>query len=94
MLHMYPKQAGDRACRVVRLRSSCWCARASNADMCRARSCCCLPVALLPLRACLQVRQDIDHRSYMPAAWRVDEYLNQEEEDDEEWDLASLKKHK
>lgn len=41
----------------------------------------------------LQVRQDIDHRSYMPAAWRVDEYLNQEE-DEEDFDLASLKKHK
>jgi peptidyl-prolyl cis-trans isomerase SDCCAG10 len=39
------------------------------------------------------VRQDIDHRSYMPAAWRVDDYLK-EEEDDEEWDLSSLKQHK
>jgi peptidyl-prolyl cis-trans isomerase SDCCAG10 len=41
----------------------------------------------------LQVRQDIDHRSYMPAAWRVDEYLNQEE-DEEDFDLSSLKQHK
>lgn len=42
-----------------------------------------------------QVRQDIDHRSYMPAAWRVDEYLQGEEDDeDEEWDLSSLKQHK
>jgi peptidyl-prolyl cis-trans isomerase SDCCAG10 len=41
---------------------------------------------------CRQVREDIDHRSYMPAAWRVDAYLNEEGEDDD--DLASLRQHK
>lgn len=39
-----------------------------------------------------KVRQDIDHRAYMPAAWRVDDYLTAE--DDEEDDLASLRTHK
>jgi hypothetical protein len=48
---------------------------------------------LLLLLLLPQVRQDIDHRSYMPAAWRVDEYLNQEE-DEEDFDLSSLKQHK
>lgn len=43
--------------------------------------------------AVLQVRQDIDHRTYMPAAWRVDEYLNQEEDEDD-FDLSTLKQHK
>lgn len=59
----------------------------------------CLPVQTV-LTCCLhvccyvlQVRQDIDHRTYMPAAWRVDEYLNQEE-DEEDFDLSSLKQHK
>jgi len=42
----------------------------------------------------LQVRQDIDHRSYMPAAWRVDEYLNEEEDEEDDLDLSSLKQHK
>jgi peptidyl-prolyl cis-trans isomerase SDCCAG10 len=41
----------------------------------------------------LQVRQDIDHRSYMPAAWRVDEYLNDDEEE-EDPDIGSLRGHK
>jgi hypothetical protein len=50
-------------------------------------ACCCRPAAVL------QVRQDIDHRSYMPAAWRVDDYLNQEEDEDD-FDLSTLKQHK
>ncbi|GAB4822798.1 hypothetical protein N2152v2_009844 [Parachlorella kessleri] len=38
-----------------------------------------------------EVRQDVDHRAYMPAAWRVDNYLEGEEDDD---DLASLRQHR
>jgi hypothetical protein len=41
-----------------------------------------------------QVREDIDHRSYMPAAWRVDAYLNEEGEGEDDDDLASLRQHK
>ncbi|WIA14398.1 hypothetical protein OEZ85_002925 [Tetradesmus obliquus] len=41
-----------------------------------------------------KVREDIDHRSYMPAAWRVDAYLNEEGEGQGEDDLASLRQHK
>jgi peptidyl-prolyl cis-trans isomerase SDCCAG10 len=40
----------------------------------------------------MQVRGDIDHRTYMPAAWRVDTYLDEESEDQD--DLASLRQHK
>ena len=51
---------------------------------------------LLPSQYILlhQVREDIDHRSYMPAAWRVDAYLNEEGEGQDEDDLASLRQHK
>ncbi|KAL4419176.1 hypothetical protein ABPG77_004899 [Micractinium sp. CCAP 211/92] len=42
-----------------------------------------------------KVREDIDHRAYMPAAWRVDDYLAGEgEDDDEDLDLSSLRQHK
>jgi hypothetical protein len=37
------------------------------------------------LRACLclrQVRSDLDHRAYMPVAWRVDTYLDADEDDE------------
>eukprot|EP00887_Chlorella_sp_A99_P005820 scaffold1.g5820.t1 len=37
------------------------------------------------------VRKDIDHRAYMPAAWRVDAYLEDESDDDT---LASLRQHR
>ena len=33
---------------------------------------------------------NVDHKAYMPAAWRADTYLDGEEEDD----LASLRAHK
>jgi peptidyl-prolyl cis-trans isomerase SDCCAG10 len=39
-----------------------------------------------------KVRKDLDHRAYMPAAWRVDDYLNQEDKDED--DFASLRQHK
>lgn len=32
----------------------------------------------LPPQHTLQVRGDLDHRAYMPAAWRVDAYLDEE----------------
>ena len=38
-----------------------------------------------------EVRQDVDHKAYMPAAWRVDNYLEGDEDDD---DLASLRQHR
>lgn len=38
-----------------------------------------------------KVRKDIDHRAYMPAAWRVDAYLEDESDDDT---LASLRQHR
>lgn len=42
-----------------------------------------------------KVREDIDHRAYMPAAWRVDDYLAGEgKEEDEDLDLSSLRQHK
>lgn len=41
-----------------------------------------------------KVREDIDHRAYMPAAWRVDDYLGEEGEDEDDLDLASLRQHK
>jgi len=40
-----------------------------------------------------RVREDIDHSSYMPAAWRVDDYLTVEG-DDAGGDLADLRAHK
>ncbi|KAF8063750.1 CYP57 [Scenedesmus sp. PABB004] len=39
-----------------------------------------------------KVRRDIDHRTYMPAAWRADDYLAGGSDDDD--DLDSLRKHK
>ncbi|GLI71539.1 hypothetical protein VaNZ11_016771 [Volvox africanus] len=45
-----------------------------------------------------KVRSDLDHRSYMPAAWRVDSYLesaDEEEETDGHGDsLAALRSHR
>lgn len=42
-----------------------------------------------------KVRSDLDHRAYMPAAWRVDEYLDGEGEGEgEQDDLASLRQHR
>ncbi|KAL4431122.1 hypothetical protein ABPG75_006378 [Micractinium tetrahymenae] len=42
-----------------------------------------------------RVREDIDHRAYMPAAWRVDDYLGGEEgEEDDDLDLSSLRQHR
>mmetsp|Transcript_27700 Transcript_27700/g.71898 ORF Transcript_27700/g.71898 Transcript_27700/m.71898 type:complete len:535 (+) Transcript_27700:245-1849(+) len=38
-----------------------------------------------------KVRDDIDHRMLMPAAWRVDDYLSIDDEDD---NLLDLKSHK
>ncbi|PSC77004.1 peptidyl-prolyl cis-trans isomerase CYP57-like [Micractinium conductrix] len=38
-----------------------------------------------------KVRGDVDHRAYLPAAWRVDGYLAG---DEEELDLAALRQHK
>ncbi|KAL4859368.1 Peptidyl-prolyl cis-trans isomerase CYP57 [Chlorella vulgaris] len=40
-----------------------------------------------------KVREDIDHRAYMPAAWRIDDYLDGGDED-EDLDLSSLRQHK
>ncbi|KAI3433422.1 hypothetical protein D9Q98_003237 [Chlorella vulgaris] len=40
-----------------------------------------------------KVRKDIDHRAYMPAAWRIDDYLDGGD-DDEDLDLSSLRQHK
>lgn len=40
-----------------------------------------------------EVRTDIDHRAYMPAAWRVDDYLGGEDEADA-GGLAALRGHK
>lgn len=37
-----------------------------------------------------EVRQDVDHRTYMPAAWRSDNYLDGDESDD---DLSTLRQH-
>jgi hypothetical protein len=37
------------------------------------------------------VRADLDHKAYLPAAWRVDDYLELEADDD---DLTSLRQHK
>ncbi|PNW83908.1 hypothetical protein CHLRE_04g215950v5 [Chlamydomonas reinhardtii] len=43
-----------------------------------------------------KVRGDLDHRAYMPAAWRVDAYLDEEEADEEEAGsgLAGLRSHR
>ncbi|PRW58227.1 peptidyl-prolyl cis-trans isomerase CYP57 [Chlorella sorokiniana] len=45
-----------------------------------------------------KVREDIDHRAYMPAAWRIDDYLGGEDgeggEEDDDLDLASLRAHR
>lgn len=45
-----------------------------------------------------RVREDLDHAAYMPAAWRVDEYLApggpEGGEDSSDDDLASLRAHK
>ncbi len=42
-----------------------------------------------------KVRSDLDHRAYMPAAWRVDEYLDGEGEGEgAQDDLASLRQHR
>lgn len=38
-----------------------------------------------------KVRADLDHRLDMPAAWRVDDYLGEEDGSDD--DLASLRQH-
>jgi len=41
-----------------------------------------------------KVKGDIDHRAYMPAAWRVDDYGEGEEEEEGPLDLAALRKHR
>lgn len=41
-----------------------------------------------------EVRKDIDHRAYMPAAWRVDDYLKQGDGGVDEDDFARLRAHK
>ncbi len=38
------------------------------------------------------MRVDIDHKAYMPAAWRLDDYLDATE--DEDLDLSKLRSHK
>ncbi|KAG2432706.1 hypothetical protein HYH02_006689 [Chlamydomonas schloesseri] len=43
-----------------------------------------------------KIRDDLDHRAYMPAAWRVDSYLDEEEADEEAAGsgLAGLRSHR
>ena len=57
-----------------------------------------LPKRLSPssLPLSWQVRSDLDHRAYMPAAWRVDEYLDAEEDDEAAAgdSLAALRAHR
>lgn len=38
-----------------------------------------------------KIRKDIDHRAYMPAAWRIDDYLAEEDEED---DVEALRNHR
>ncbi len=40
-----------------------------------------------------RVKATIDHRAYMPAAWRVDDY-GEDEDEGPELDLAALRKHR
>lgn len=76
-----PSSAWSCCCMLLRIEQ-----RKSASRSAREAHCGCTPPPPL------QVREDIDHRTYMPAAWRVDDYLNQQDEDED--DLASLRQHK
>ena len=41
-----------------------------------------------------QVAKDVDHEALMPAAWRLDRYLDADVDEDEDISLASLRGHR
>ena len=41
-----------------------------------------------------QVAKGVDHEALMPAAWRLDKYLDADVDDDEDISLASLRGHR